>query len=129
MTALFKVIAVGLITVFLAVFVRQYKAEYALLISLCGGAVMVVICFKTFGGYVSTLKGLFADISVGGEALSTALKAVGIGYITEFSAETAKDFGQSSLAAKIVLAGKTAIFILAMPMLYKLITLSLSFVK
>ena len=43
------------------------------------------------------------------------VKALGIAYISEFAADTCRDFGQSALAAKAEFAGKCAIFILCVP--------------
>lgn len=60
--------------------------------------------------------------------LQTILKIIGIAYIAEFGAQIAKDAGQATIAAKIELAGKILIIVLAIPILTALIELILSFV-
>ena len=57
------------------------------------------------------------------------LKIVGIGYITEFSAGILNDFGSSSLADKVTLAGKVTIVLLSMPIVESLLTLMNSFLQ
>ena len=42
---------------------------------------------------------------------------VGIGYLVEFSAGILNDFGQNSVADKLVFCGKVVVLILAIPIL------------
>ncbi len=128
MTMLFKVSAVGIITLLLTLLVKQYKQEYALAVSLSGGAVIIFIICKQASSYISAIKGYFLDASLSAETITALIKAVGIGYITEFSAATARDFGQTSLSAKIVFAGKLTILAMALPFIERLISLAISFV-
>lgn len=129
MTFFFKVTATGIITLLLTLLVKQYKQEYALAVSLSGGAVMLFLICENAVGYISALKGYFFDASLPAESVTAILKAVGIGYITEFSAATARDFGQTSLSAKIVFAGKLAVFSLSLPFINQLIRIAVSFIS
>ena len=47
----------------------------------------------------------------------TLLSIVDIGYIVEFSAGVLHDFGQDSLADKLIFCGKLIILVLAVPIL------------
>lgn len=49
--------------------------------------------------------------------LETILKIIGIAYIAEFGAQITKDAGQNSIAAKIELAGKILIMVMAIPII------------
>lgn len=49
--------------------------------------------------------------------VKTLLKMVGIGYLVEFSAGVLNDFGQNSLADKLIFCGKILVLILAVPIL------------
>ena len=128
MTVLFKVSAVGITTLLLTLLVKQYKQEYALAVSLSGGAVIVFMICKEMLSYISVLKGYFLDASLDANIITALIKAVGIGYITEFSAATARDFGQTSLSAKIVFAGKLTVLSMALPFIEELISLAISFI-
>ena len=48
---------------------------------------------------------------------------IGIGYIVEFSAGILNDFGQNSVADKLVFAGKILVFVLAIPILESVVSL------
>jgi stage III sporulation protein AD len=49
--------------------------------------------------------------------VETILKIIGIAYIAEFGAQITKDAGQGAIAAKIEMAGKVLIMIMAIPIL------------
>jgi stage III sporulation protein AD len=55
--------------------------------------------------------------------LKMLLKIVGIGYLTEFASGLLIDFGSSSIADKITLAGKVTIVLLAIPVVESLLQL------
>ena len=129
MTMFFKVTAIGIITLLFTLLIKQYKSEYALAVSLSGSAVIVFIILKEASAYFAVIKGYFLNASLSTEVINALIKAVGIGYITEFAAATARDFGQTSLSAKIVFAGKLTVLALALPFINQLIVLAVSFVE
>jgi len=59
----------------------------------------------------------------------TALKAMGIGYITSFVADACTDAGLTALAAKAQFAGKCAIFLLSVPLVLSILETAIGFVK
>lgn len=62
-------------------------------------------------------------INVGGTAVKTVIKIVGIGYITEFAASIVEESGSKAMADKIVMAGKIIILIVSLPILSALFDL------
>ena len=56
---------------------------------------------------------------------TAVLKITGIAYITEFGAEICRDAGEGAIAAKIEMAGKVIIVVLAIPVISSLIDLVL----
>lgn len=129
MTLLLKVVGVAVITLVGATLIKPYRPEYSLLIAVSGGAVALIMTLSAMESYFSILKGIFADSGVPLTYFSVALKALGIGYLTEFASDTAADSGQTSLSSKITFAGRTAILILALPVIKDLLTLALRLVN
>ncbi len=129
MTLLFKCIACSLITVLLVSFLKPQKSEYAFLVSLCGSFAVLCMILNGIEGYISAFFGYMADMGIENKIISVMVKAIGIGYITEFSSMTARDFGQTSLAEKIVFAGKTGIFVLTLPYIKMLCETAVAFIK
>lgn len=75
--------------------------------------------FAFFGGVV-TKTGIDKDL------FSLLLKIIGIGYLVEFSAGVCMDSGNSSIANKVLVAGKVLIFLLSMPIIQNLFETVLS---
>ena len=116
MTAvLIKALIVLIITAGLTLTVGAQKPEYAFLISLSSGVVILLSVLDAVLPAVSQIKAVFVKSGGAVSFLSLPLKALGIAYITDFAADTCRDFGQSALAAKAEFAGKCAIFILCVP--------------
>ncbi|MEE1277947.1 MAG: SpoIIIAC/SpoIIIAD family protein, partial [Acutalibacteraceae bacterium] len=60
--------------------------------------------------------------------MKTALKALGICYITQFAADVCRDFGQTALASKAELAGKCAIFLLSLPLVTSIVEIAVNMI-
>lgn len=118
------VLAICIIAAFICLMLSSYKPEYAAVIALIAGAYVFLLLLK---GVIPTVKGLSAIISGAGlssEYLKTALKALGVCYITQFAADLCRDFGQSALAGKAELAGKCAVFLLSVPLLSSIVEIA-----
>lgn len=129
MNLIFKVTAISALTLVFSLLLKQSKPEYSFVVSVCGGLVALLCILNSALGYFSVIKGYLSDAGIDSQAVGMVIKAVGIGYITEFSAATARDFSQTSLALKIVLAGKLAVLFIALPLIKQLIELALSFLS
>ena len=126
---LFKILGICFIAAVLAVIIKQYKGEYALIITLVAAGIVIVAAVRAIAAPVAALAQKLEDCGVNGEYFTVALKGLGIAYITGFIADACRDSGQTSLAAKAELAGKCAIFLLSMPQLFSVLETALGFVS
>ncbi len=129
MTFFIKALGIGLVTVSAALIIKPNRPEFSFFISLTGTVIIFLICVKEIESYLSSFLGVLFDAGFNAGYFSVALKAVGVGYITEFAADTAFDSGQSALASKITLAGRTLLFIVAMPVIKDLLSLAVRLVE
>lgn len=60
--------------------------------------------------------------------VETILKIIGISYIAEFGSQITKDAGQGAVAAKIEMAGKILILVMAIPILTVIIETVISLI-
>ena len=67
-----------------------------------------------------------SQIKVSQEVITPLFKVVGIGYITEFSADIADESGNKSISSKIIFGGKIAICMVALPIILKMLDAILS---
>lgn len=118
---LFKALGLCLVAAVLAVVLSNYKKEYALIISVACACMIFWGAINSLLNPVTEIASLLKNAGVSGSYFSVALKALVLGYITQFIADTCRDFGQSSIAAKAEFAGKAAIFIISVPLLSELL--------
>jgi len=107
----------------LSVFLKQYKAEYAMLVSVAAAAAALLMAAGMILPALREIEALAEKSGVNAEYIKVLLKALGICYISELAAGSCRDAGETSLAAKIELACKAAIVILSLPMIKQLIEL------
>ncbi len=116
-----KIIGIGLITVVASMLVKPMKPEISIIIILCGG---ILILSQTIN-YIIDIVNAFTDVvnktGLDLNLLKIVLKIIGVGYLTEFSAGLCNDSGNSSIADKIIFAGKIIILFIALPIVTKII--------
>ncbi len=122
---LIKIIGVGIISAIAVVVVKQVKPEFAIVVGLAGGIVMLIMIADSLGGVVGYLKEIVSKANIDETLFSCILKIIGIGYLTEFAAGICTEAGSVSIASKIILAGKVIILCLAMPIITSLLDIIL----
>lgn len=125
----FEISAICIITAVLALVLKEYKSEYALMAVLAGGTVVTAYILKGVIGSVEYIRTRLEDCGINTDCFKTALKALGIGYVTGFTADVCRDSGQTALAGKAELAGKCAVFLLSAPLLLSVLQTALGFLS
>ncbi|EPZ48960.1 MULTISPECIES: stage III sporulation protein AD [Alicyclobacillus] len=114
---IFQLVGIGMTATILVSVLREHAPQFAMLVSILAGIVLLTMVVHNMDGVVQSLAGLADAAKLNHSFLSTVLKIIGIAYIVEFAAQVARDAGEGSLAGKIELAGKVGIIILAMPII------------
>ncbi len=116
-----KVIGIGIIGVFLCSLVKNYRPELGVGVALAVGTVIFAMSMPAFSEAVFAIYEICESSPVLSEYIKTIVKITGIAYITQFSAELAKDAGEGAVAKKLEFAGKTAILVLMLPIVKNLL--------
>lgn len=119
-----KIPLICLLAALLAAFLGQYRKEYAILTALAAGTAAGAMLLGGIAPVIGRLYSLSEASSLSGY-YKTAVKALGISYITAFASNTCRDAGQTALAEKAELAGRVAVFLLALPLLETVLKLAL----
>ena len=106
---------VGILCAALCVIVRQYKPEAALGISIACGILILGSVVGMLSSSVETLAALADSAGIDTSFTQALLKALAICYITQLSADCARDAGEGAIASKLELAGKAAIVVVSLP--------------
>ena len=122
MIVLLKICAVGILAVIIISLVRTYKPELTVEVTLCAGIILLYFLLDSLRNGFDFIAEIYENLSYGREYFPIILKVLGIAYITEFTA-LCNDAGEKSVAGKVELAGKIAIFFAAVPVFVSLLDL------
>lgn len=126
---LIKVVLLGIIVSILAMFLKNIKPEYSIITLIVGGAIILLYILNSMLGIFGFFDEVVNKTGINNDLFITMLKIVGIGYLVEFSANICKDSGNSSIADKVVLAGKLMIFIVSMPIIRNLFNMVMDLIQ
>ncbi|MCL2822118.1 MAG: hypothetical protein FWD86_02840 [Firmicutes bacterium] len=117
---IFTISAVGIITAFCVLILKDAKSESAILVGIAGGAIILLMLI----GYLTDIFAVIGSIATRANIPSgifvLLVRVVGVGYIAEFSAGIIEDAGSKSLASKVALGGRVLIVILSLPIILSL---------
>ena len=120
-----KIIVLGIILSVLTVLLKNIKPEYSLICVIVGSIILVMYILSGVQSIFEYFKTIVDRTGVDNVMFSTLLKIIGVGYLIEFSASICNDSGNSSIADKIVLAGKILIFSMSLPIITNLFNMGL----
>lgn len=112
-----QVVSMAVLGTVVLVLIRQARPELAVPLSVLAGALVLLFVFRQIGLVVELLAGLLEQAGVNFAYAGSLLKIIGIAYLTEFGAQICRDAGESALGAKVELAGKVFILLLAVPII------------
>lgn len=126
MEIIFRILGLCLILTIAIIVVRQTKPELAVLVGVAGAVVLFFYILNMLEQVFGVFEYILDSTNLDPQLFVLLLKIVGVGYITEFGANICSDSGVSAVASKILLAGKLAIFVLAIPIIKSFIEIIVS---
>ena len=117
---LLKVVILGVIISILAVFLKSIKPEYSVLTIIIGSIILIVYIINSLTDVFSFFDNVVSKTGIDKELFTVLLKIIGIGYLVEFAATVCNDSGNSSIASKVLIAGKILIFLVSLPIIKNL---------
>jgi len=124
-----KIILIGVITCVATIVLKNIKPELSILVSLAGGVVILVMVINSLTEIITNFSGIVNKTNVNTQLFSSVLKIVGVGYITEFGANICQDTGNSSIADKVLLAGKVIILCFALPIVNSMLNVIIGLIQ
>lgn len=121
--ALVSLLGVVLCAAVLAVLLRTQRPELALCLCLGAGALVVVRLAQQLVPLVSSVRSMMETGGVSGVYLTVVLKAAGIALVTQLTADTCRDAGETALAAKAELVGRVMLLAVAVPLFEQVLSL------
>lgn len=122
---IFQIAVIAIITVMLTLTLKKDRPELALVLSISGGLVILIMIVAQLVSVIPQITSIAEKLNLPNEYFEPLIKIVGIAYISEFAVGTCKDAGENALAAKVELGGKILIIVVALPIviyLFELLT-------
>lgn len=123
MVELLKILAVALVTTFAHMLIKQTKPEIAILITIVGSIIIIIMAVNMISSVIKSFYGIFEITGVQSAILTPLLKIIAIGYIAEFGANICVDAGASSVADKVIFGAKIVILVIATPIITTVVDL------
>ncbi len=119
---------IALIAAILSVMLKRYHQEYAIIINIAAGILILVQILANISPAIKQLNVLLSSAGLSSEYALILFKTLGICFLAQFAADSCRDAGESALAAKVELAGKITIVLLALPMFESIATTSVALI-
>ena len=110
------IVGTALIAAIFAVTLKRYNQEYAVIISIIAGVVILVEILRNISPAVREITTLLSGVGLTQENGLILFKTLGICFLAQFAADSCRDAGESALASKVELAGKISILVLSLPL-------------
>ena len=101
----------------LALVLGQYRPEFRLLVTIGVSLLLLGMVLGQISPVLSELRTAVELTGLPGEYTAALFKAVGICLLTQLAGDVCRDSGESSMAARVELAGRAAILLAALPMI------------
>ena len=123
---LYKIIFIAIICIFSSALLKKYNNEISTLVSVCGGVLIFVLSVQQLTLVFNGLKDIYNFTDLNFDFLKIIFKVLAVGYITEFAADIADDFGNSIISSKVIFGGKLVICGMTLPVVKELLEMLLS---
>ena len=123
MELIFKIMGIGLITCIAALIVKPVRSDFAMIISMVGGIVILIMVLSSISGVLTLVGSLANKTGLNGHLIAVVIKIIGVGYLTEITASLCADTGNGRLGDKILLGGKIIILVMSLPIVTSILNI------
>lgn len=115
-----SMVAVAVLAAYLAVLLRRYHPEIAVLVTVAAGVLMVAAMVQDVVPLLGTVREWFARSGLPSEYAQLIFKALGVCLLTQLASDACRDAGEQGMANKVDLVGKAVLLTMALPLFEKI---------
>ncbi|NLG52534.1 MAG: hypothetical protein GX541_00950 [Clostridiales bacterium] len=123
MDTLVKILAIALVSLFLALAVDKHNTTAALAVIIAAAATVLGLAFGAVNIVLKFMRDLSQYASIAPELMVPLYKTTGIAIVTRLAADLCKDKGSSALSACVELSGCAIALTFTFPVLMSVIKL------
>jgi Stage III sporulation protein AC/AD protein family. len=117
MSEIAKLVAIALVGAVCCVMIKEQRREIGLALSMSVGMLLLAMSLSGMETALESMRTLGELAGLSSSVLLPIVKSVGIGILTNISAELCRDAGERSLAAMVEVGGSVAALLVALPLL------------
>jgi stage III sporulation protein AD len=118
----------ALVSAVIAVMLRRYNQEYAVVVSITAGVIILVQILANIVPAIRQINSLLTAAQMPTEYGIILFKTLGLCFLAQFAADSCRAAGESALASKVERAGKISIVLLALPLFEKIASTALALI-
>lgn len=126
---IFSIIGIAIITTAICILLKEYKPEYAMVVSLACGIVLFSMVIVSLLPAFKTMLDLMQKAQINTAYTKAIIKTLGVCYVTQLASDSCKDAGQTAIASKVELSGKVFIVLISLPLFEDLIDVAFSLIN
>ncbi len=116
-----KLIGIAILGLVTAGILKEVKPSLAIFASVATGLIILFSLLNEFTSLVTEFKRIADIANVDGTLITTIIKIIGIGYLGEFTANIAEDYGFPSIGKKVLFGAKIIIALISIPIITNII--------
>ena len=113
---IFSIAGIALTAAALAVMLRQYRTEYALIIGIAAGVLIFTMILSNVQPAFNEIDKLLYKAKVDTQYGTILIKSLGVCFVAQLASDACRDAGESAIASKVELAGKFTVLLIALPL-------------
>jgi len=113
----------GIVAAIICIILKQYKPEYALMVSLIAGITVLLLAANSIKDIFEKLNVMLGMLNVSSEYTKILVKSLGICFVTQVACDSCKDIGENAIASKVEIAGKISVLIISLPLFEKILSI------
>ncbi|MGI6030438.1 MAG: SpoIIIAC/SpoIIIAD family protein [Eubacteriales bacterium] len=116
MEQMMRFAGMGLACALLCVMVRQQRPDFAALLSLACGVMLLSSACALLQPVLLSVQRLLQQANIQQEHFALLLKAIGITYLAQFASDVCMESGEKAIAGHIQLLSRVVILLMALPL-------------
>ncbi len=115
------VCAVAVTAAIAAVALKKNSPETSLVTALAGGIIIFLSVILQITPFINEISELVSSAGIDTDYGMILIKTIGICAVCQFTSDSCRDMGQSSLASRVELAAKLSIILISLPLFEKIL--------
>ena len=115
------IVVICIAAALLSLYLRQQRPEYAMLVSLACGVLVLLLLLGQVSDITAALRELTGILGQDRDLISIVMKCLGICIVAELGSQCCRDAGETALATKVELSAKVMLVLVSVPLLQELL--------